>query len=146
MIIFVFMLAFLQLGLNAAAQVTEGNYSQISRAAWFDYANDLDYSSQVLNEYANKNLSQSEAIQSIMAIYSLAGRTESNLARAVPPKKYVKYQNYTFNAVENFRLYLWNLGKFVETSYASYGITAQTCLNQSLDYRQKADDESVLIL
>jgi hypothetical protein len=147
MIVFVFVLAFLQLGTNVIAQVSDGNdYSRISLAALFDYTNDLNYSSQVLDEYVNKNISESEAIQSIMAVYLLAGRTESNIAKVEPPTKYSNFHNYTFNAVVNFRLYLWNLAKYMETRYPEYGVEAQTYLNQSLEYRQKAIDESVLIL
>jgi len=147
MIVLIFMLAFLQLGSNVVAQVSDGDgYAQISRAAWFDYTNDLNYSSQVLDEYANNNISESEAIQSIMSVYVLVGRTESNIAKVEPPTKFSNYHNYTFNAVENFRLYLWNLAKFMETRYPEYGIEARTYLNQSLEYRQKAIDESVLVL
>jgi len=147
LIVFVFMLAFLQLASNVAAQVSDGgNYSQTSRAAWFDYTNDLNYSSQVLNEYANKNLSESEAIQSIMSTYSLAGRTEANMAKIEPPTKFSKYNNYTYDAVEYFRMYLWNLAKLLETRYPEYGIEARTDFNKSMEYRQKAIDESVLVL
>ncbi|MHB8120483.1 MAG: hypothetical protein ACYDHX_17500 [Methanothrix sp.] len=147
LIVFVFMLAILQLGLNVSAQVSEADdYPQISRAAWFDYTNDLNYSSKVLDEYANNNISESEAIQSLMSVYLLVGRTEANIAKIEPPEKYEKYHNYTFNAVENFRIYLWNLAKFMETRYTEYGLEAQSYLNQSLEYRQKAMDELVLIL
>jgi len=135
------------LGTNAVAQVSGGgNYSQESTAALFDYTNDLNYSSQVLNEYVNESISDSEAIQSIMAVYMLAGRTESNIARVEPPAKYANFHNYTLNAVVNFRLYLWNLAKFIETKHIQYGVEAQTYLNASSDYRQKALDESVLVL
>jgi hypothetical protein len=99
-----------------------------------------------VDKYASNNISESEAIQSLMSIYVLAGRTESNIAKIEPPAKYKNFHNYTFNAEENFRIYLWNLAKFIETRYTEYGLEAQTALNLSLDYRQKAIDESVLVL
>ena len=139
------LLAFLLLGMNAIAQES-ANYSQESLAALFDYTNDLNYSSQILDGYVNKSISNSEAIQSVMAIYTMAGRTESNMARVEPPAKYAEFHNYTLNAVEYFRLYLWNLAKFLETKYPVYGVEAQSYLNKSLDYRQKAIDESLLVL
>lgn len=139
------LLAFLLLGANAVAQES-ANYSQESLAALFDYTNDLNYSSQILDGYVNKSISDSEAIQSIMAVYMMAGRTESNIARVEPPAKYANFHSYTLNAVEYFRLYLWNLAKFLETKYPEYGVEAQSYLNQSLDYRQKAIDESMLVL
>jgi hypothetical protein len=145
MIVLGSLLAFLLLGTNAVAQET-ANYSQESLAALFDYTNDLNYSSQILEEYVNKNISDSEAIQSLMAIYMMAGRTEANIARVEPPAKYADFHSYTLNAVEYFRLYLWNLAKFLETKYPDYGVEAQKYLNQSLDYRQKAIDESILVL
>ncbi|MDM7912691.1 MAG: hypothetical protein QUS09_06305, partial [Methanotrichaceae archaeon] len=121
-------------------------YSQISSAAWFDYNNDLSYSSQVLDDYVNKNISDSEALQSLMAVYLMAGRSEANILSVEPPAEYKNYHNYTYSAVEYFRLYLWNLAKFIETKYAPYGNEAQNYFNLSLEYRQKALDESVLVI
>lgn len=133
--------------MNSSASAQEGkNYSQISSAAWFDYNNDLSYSSQVLDDYVNKNISDSEALQSLMAVYLMAGRSEANILSVEPPVEYKNYHNYTYSAVEYFRLYLWNLAKFIETKYTPYGNEAQNYFNLSLEYRQKALDESVLVI
>lgn len=123
----------------------EGNYSQITNAAWFDYSNDLNYSSRILDDYAHNNISDAEAIQSLMAVYTLAGRTASNIGSIEPPAEYTTYHSLTFNAIENFRLYLWNLSKFIETKYVVYGQDAMNYFNQSQEYRERALEESVII-
>lgn len=124
----------------------EVNYSQVVTAAWFDYGSDLNYSSRILEDYVNKNISDAEAIQSLMAVYVMAGRTAANLANLEPPAEFSDFHNYTFRAVEYFRLYLWNLAKFIETRYTVYGQDAMSNFNTSLEYREKALEESVLLL
>lgn len=131
---------------SAALAQNEVNYSQVVTAAWFDYGSDLNYSSRILEDYVNNNISDAEAIQSIMAVYVMAGRTAANLANLEPPAEFGDFHNYTFSAVEYFRLYLWNLAKFIETRYTVYGQEAMSSLNTSLEYREKALEESVLLL
>ncbi len=124
----------------------EVDYDRIITAAWFDYSNDLNYSSRILEEYVNNNISDAEAIQSFMATYVMAGRTAANIAMVEPPDMYRNYHNYTFSAVENFRLYLWNLAKFIETKYIVYGQDAMNYFNASQEAREKALEESVLLM
>lgn len=131
---------------SAALAQEEVDYARIATAAWFDYGSDLNYSSRILEDYVNKNISDAEAIQSLMAVYVMAGRTAANLANLEPPAEFSNFHNYTFSAVENFRLYLWNLAKFIETRYTVYGQDAMNYFNRSLEYREKALEESVLLL
>lgn len=131
---------------SAVLAQEEIDYGRIATAAWFDYGSDLNYSSRILEDYVNNNISDAEAIQSLMAVYVMAGRTAANLANLEPPAEFSNFHNYTFRSVEHFRLYLWNLAKFIETKYTVYGQDAMSNFNTSLEYREKALEESVLLL
>jgi len=52
-------------------------------------------------------------------------------------KKYATYFNFTIRALENLEEYLWNMGKFYETSKTDYAITARMNFNTSMYYYEK---------
>jgi hypothetical protein len=71
------------------------------------------------------------------SLYVLTSHTLNSINQTQPPKKYATYFNFTIRALENLEEYLWNMGKFYETSKTDYAITARMNFNTSMYYYEK---------
>jgi hypothetical protein len=75
------------------------------------------------------------------SLYLLTSHSLNSFNRTQPPKEYANYSNFAIRALKNLDDYLWNMGKFYETSKIGYAITARMNFNASMYYYEKARKE-----
>lgn len=124
----------------------EPEYGNLTLLLWAQLGEDLNYSSWVLDQYVRKNITTTEALQSMTSVYTLTSRTQINFYQLQPPENYQQYHNYSINAIDNFRLYVWYISKFLETGNSNYALIARDKFNLSNEYTDKANEERVLNL
>jgi hypothetical protein len=124
----------------------QADYLQASDLAWNQYSEDLISSSEVLNDFVNKNITRREAMSATTAIYMLTFQATNNLNSVKPTEEYVNYHNYTVNTLTNLQWYLWYMAKFYETNNSGYAIRARENFNYTKMWREKAIEEKLLYL
>ncbi len=137
-------MSFAQESQNSA--VNESTYVNMSNQAWKSYAEDLRYSTKILNDFAHKNITSDQALASTMGLYLLTYQSSSQMSRVVPPEKFANFHNNTVRSMYNLQYFLWNMGKFYETNRTEYIIVAQDYFNVTTSYREKALEDQVLNL
>ncbi|MDF0593685.1 hypothetical protein P0O24_08820 [Methanotrichaceae archaeon M04Ac] len=109
------------------------------------YNEDLGYSSDILDEFVKKNITNRDAVMVTMAILVLASRTKDAASRIDPPDDYVKYHFYVQRSLDYLEEYLWNMGKFYETGNNAYAILARDAFNLSVYYYERSIEEFALV-
>jgi hypothetical protein len=125
--------------------INETDYVSLSNKVWSLYNEDLAYSSNVLNEFTKKNISNKEALGSTLEVFLLNSQTTGLINQIEPPEKYSTYHNNTVSAMAAFQNYLLNLAKFYETGNIGYAQAAKDLFNESLEYHDKAIEASIFM-
>lgn len=79
------------------------------------------------------------------SILALASRTKDAASRIDPPDDYIKYHFYVQRSLDYLEEYLWNMGKFYETSNNAYAIRAREAFNLSVYYYETSIEEFALV-
>jgi len=132
--------------LNVIPVENESIYRELSKTIWIQYKEDLHYSSSILDEFMGKKITSREAMIATTSTIVLTSRTIETVSKMNPPDKYVRYHNYTINALEHLDNYLWYMSKFYETGEYNYILEAGTSFNSSIYYYEKGIEESMLYL
>lgn len=111
---------------------------QLLLQGWNQYVQDINYSSYILNSYVNNNFTGRQALTLTTSVFILNSKSLSDIERIEPQKEYADFYNYTLNGMKYFNSYLWNLGKYYETTDVAYIIKARSEFNQSQEYYKKA--------
>ena len=122
---------------KASHNDTDAFYKDLLKLTLSQFNDDLNQSSLILDEFIRKNISSRDAMVASTSLYVLTSHSLSSINQTQPPKKYVTYFNFTIRALENLEEYLWNMGKFYETSKTGYAITARMNFNTSMYYYEK---------
>jgi len=122
---------------KASKNMTDASFKDILQQTLGQFNDDLNQSSFVLDEFIRKNISRRDAMVSTTSLYVLTSHSLDSINKTQPSKKYATYFNFTIHALENLRDYLWNMGKFYETSKTDYAITARINFNDSMYYYEK---------
>jgi len=109
------------------------------------YNEDLGYSSDILDEFVKKNMTNRDAMMATTSILVLASRTKDAASRIDPPDDYVKYHFYVQRSLDYLEEYLWNMGKFYETGNNAYAIRAREGFNLSIFYYERSIEEFALV-
>ena len=117
-------------------------YQDLMDVVWIQYMEDLNYSSYVLDEFVNKNISGMEAMASTTSLFTLTSQTVDLLDKIKPPSKFMQYHNTTLDAMINLEGYLWNMAKFYESNRRVYAIQAHENFNESMSSYETALDIS----
>jgi hypothetical protein len=110
---------------KTSQNVTDAPYKDLLQRALGQFNDDLNQSSLILDEFIRKNISRRDAMVASTSLYVLTSHSLDSINQTQPPKKYATYFNFTIQALENLRDYLWNMVKFYETSKTDYAITAR---------------------
>ena len=132
--------------LNVMQVDNESICQELLKTAWIQYREDILYSSSILDEFVEGKITNREAMITTTSIIVLTSRTIEIVNKMNPPAKYVKYHDYTANALEQLEEYLWCMSKFYETGGRNYILDASTSYNNSIYYYEKAIEESMLYL
>ena len=135
-----------KLVIQQAIKVNSSIYGNASALAWREFHDDFNYSSNILNDYVKKNITRTQAMMTTVSLYSLTTQTALSINSVTPPQKYSKYHNYTLGTVNNFRMYLFYLSKFLETNDPSYAVNARSYFNTTLNQQDLASQERILHL
>jgi hypothetical protein len=103
------------------------------------YAEDLYYSSVLLNDFIAKDIDAKGAMTSTMTLFILTSKTVDMLDQITPPNELAEYQNTTQLALINLEGYLWNMVKFYETGKKEYANQARINFNESIIYSKNFD-------
>jgi hypothetical protein len=122
---------------KASQNVTDALYLDLLKLTLSQFNDDLNESSFILDEFIRKNISSKDAMVASTSLYVLTSHSLNSINQTQPPKKYATYFNFTIRALENLEEYLWNMGKFYETSKTGYAITARMNFNTSMYYYEK---------
>ena len=122
---------------KASQNVTDAPYKDLLQQALGQFRDDLNQSSFILDEFIRKNISRRDAMVASTSLYVLTSHSLDSINQTQPPKKYATYFNFTIQALENLRDYLWNMGKFYETSKTDYALDARIKFNDSMYYYEK---------
>jgi flagellar hook-basal body complex protein FliE len=122
---------------KASQNMTDASYKDLLQQSLGQFNDDLNQSSFILDEYIRKNISRRDAMVASTSLYVLTSHSLDSINQTQPPKKYATYFNFTIHALENLKDYLWNMGKFYETSKTDYAITARINFNDSMYYYEK---------
>jgi len=131
---------------NSENLTQEASYVQMSNQAWIQYSEDLIASSEILDDFVNKNITRREAMVQTIGVYLLTFQATNNINSMTPPENYADYHNYTVNTLVNLQWYLWNMAKFYETNNSGYAIVARDDFNYTKSWREKAIEEKMLRL
>lgn len=126
--------------------VDDATYLNHTDFVWSQYAEDLQFSSDILDGYVRKEITREQAMAATMAAYMMTFQQLSSLNGVTPPEKFKEYQNYTANSVGYLQWYLWYMAKFYETNKSTYAVWAYQSFNTTRDYREKALEERLLHL
>jgi len=132
--------------LNVISVENESIYQELSKTVWIQYNEDVLYSSSILDKFMDGELTNREAMVTTASTIVLTSQTIETVNKMNPPAKYVKYHNYTANALEQLEKHLWCMSKFYETGKRNYILEAGTSFNSSIYYYEKAIEESMLYL
>ena len=119
----------------------ESYYLELIKVVRNQYSEDLGYSSEILNEYVNGNITDREAMMATISVLTLTTQTHDMFDHVESPEKYVKYHFYMQSALKYLKLYLWNMAKFYETNVNEYAVQARECFNLSIFYYEKSIEE-----
>jgi hypothetical protein len=122
---------------KVSLNTTDAFYRDLLTQTLSQYNDDLNQSSIILDEFIKKNISNRDAMVASTSLYALSYHSLNSINQTQPPKKYANNFNSTIRAIENLEEYLWNMGKFYETSKTSYAITARLNFNASMHYYEK---------
>jgi flagellar hook-basal body complex protein FliE len=122
---------------KASQNVTDAPYKDLLQQSLGQFNENLNQSSFILDQFIRKKISRRDAMVASTALYVLNSHSIDSINLTKPTKKYVTYFNFTIHALENLRDYLWNMGKFYETSKTDYAITARINFNDSMYYYEK---------
>jgi hypothetical protein len=131
---------------NSENASSEESYVVQSNQVWQQYSEDLIASSEILDDFVNKNITGREAMVQTIGVYLLTFQATNNINSMKPPEKYADYHNYTVNTLVNLQWYLWNMAKFYETNNSGYAIVARDNFNNTKSWREKAIEERMLYL
>ncbi|MEM0498040.1 MAG: hypothetical protein QW781_00895 [Methanothrix sp.] len=113
-------------------EIGREEYLDMIDLVWGMYLEDLNYSTYLLDEYIAKNISGREAMTATVSLFVFASQTVEMLAQIQPPPDLAHYHNITLQAVLNLEGYLWNMGRFYETSRRVYAMQAHDSFNKSM--------------
>jgi hypothetical protein len=122
---------------KTSQNMTDAYYKDLLQQLLGQFNDDLNQSSFILDEYIRKNISRRDAMVASTSLYVLTSHSLDSINQTQPSKKYATYFNFTIQALENLKDYLWNMGKFYETSKTEYAITARINFNDSMYYYEK---------
>jgi|GEM_PF-1736555 len=124
----------------------EAAYVNSSDLAWRQYSEDLIASSEILNDFVQKNITKRQAMTETMGIYLLTFQAVSQLNKLKPPERYISYHNYTILSMTGLQWYLWNMAKFYETGNSGYALEARNNFNSTKSWRDRALEERDMFL
>ncbi len=134
-------LKIMQIGKSTDA-TSEAN---LTLKGWNNFIENLNYSSDVLNETINGNTTFGEAMNSFTSLFVLNSQALADLEKVKPDEKYADFQNYTINAMTYFNGYLENMAKFFETKDGNYVLAARNLFNESQASYAEAKKEAEFI-
>lgn len=117
-----------------AESSNDSSYKDQLMSALDLYRDDLNYSSEILDEYVKKNISNREAFVSTVSIFALVSQNVEEVTRLQPPEKYKDHHDRSLQALLNLKWYIWSLAKFYETNNVIYASKAREYFNTSLKY------------
>jgi hypothetical protein len=112
---------------------------------WNQYIEDLNSSSDILGDFIAKNITGKEAMMLSTSLITLNSYTRSELESIKPSEDRKKFHSTALEAINSFESYLFNMGKFFETSEGRYLIIAREDFNktQELYIESKAESEFI---
>lgn len=122
---------------KASQNVVDASYKELLQQTLSQFNDDLNQSSLILDEFIRKNISKRDAMVASASLYVLTSHSLDSINQTQPPKKYTTNFDFTIRALENLKDYLWNMGKFYETSKTDYAINARINFNDSMYYYEK---------
>jgi hypothetical protein len=119
-------------------KINESIYKKLLNSTLAQYNEDLNYSSNILDDFIKENITGREAMVATVSLSVLASQTVDGFRSSNPDKNYSNSYNNTILAFSSLRGYLWNISKFYETEKTAYAIKARESFNSSLKYYEKA--------
>jgi hypothetical protein len=130
--------------IGSNGSLNESQYLAYSNYALTGLEEDSAFSSAILTKYAEKNITDNEALALTMAVYNVITHAKDMLSSFSPPKKYEEYHKNILSLMTCSQNYLWNMGRFYETHKVDYVRQARNSYNLSIIYHDKIIEQKVL--
>jgi hypothetical protein len=109
---------------------------------WNQYMENLNYSSDMVDLFMKKNITNEEAMHLDASLMTLNAYTISAYETIQPSDDREKFHGFALEAMNHFQDYLFNMGKFFETNDGTYLLVARDYFNQTQDSYVKGKAES----
>ncbi len=128
--------------MQAGQQTNETRAGQTILRDWNDFVENLNYSSDILNESVHGSLPYRDAMVLTSTLLVLNSNAMAELQGVNPGEEYADFHSATLNAMAYFNTYLFNMAKFYETEDGKYVSVARENFNMSQAYYTRGKSEA----